>query len=441
VQYNETGGGNNTQIGSYSESIRIYKVQEIIRGAFMKNLRVLSVILIVILIGVYSQFESMAQDQLTKIQQDNLNFYQQREMAASQEIKVKLQSMRELIKAKKYSFEVGYTTAMGYSIEQITGLVEPPDLNEQIMKQNEKAKQLMQMQVESVTLGTCSASASSFDWRKDNGTTSVRDQENCGSCWAFATCGAYEGNYRIINSLAIDCSEQQILDCNPWGYDCYGGWWAFQYFIDHGVTKESDYPYTATKGTCNTSVTVPYKALSWGYVGSSTGVPSSTFIKQALCQYGPLAVGVYATALFQVYQSNVFNETVNAWAASTNYNLYESVRPANNRVYFCTQSGTTGPTEPIWPLPTSNNPQPTVNDGTVTWQYWGGGAVNHGVTLIGWDDSKNAWLIKNSWGTGWGDTCGYGSERGYMWITYTSDNIGYAAAWVQAVKKNGGCCQ
>jgi cathepsin L len=54
-----------------------------------------------------------------------------------------------------------------------------------------------------------------------------------------------------------------------------------------------------------------------------------------------------------------------------------------------------------------------------------GGNVNHGVTLIGWDDNKQAWLIKNSWGTGWG-------EDGYMWINYNSNSIGYRAAWVQA---------
>ena len=55
-----------------------------------------------------------------------------------------IQSMRELIKAKEYSFEIGYTTALEYPIEQITGLVEPQDLNEQIMKQNQKIEQMMQ---------------------------------------------------------------------------------------------------------------------------------------------------------------------------------------------------------------------------------------------------------------------------------------------------------
>ena len=51
--------------------------------------------------------------------------------------------------------------------------------------------------------------------------------------------------------------------------------------------------------------------------------------------------------------------------------------------------------------------------------------VNHGVTLVGWDDSKQAWRIKNSWGPGWG-------ESGYMWIAYNTNKIGYGASWVQA---------
>ena len=116
----------------------------------------------------------------------------------------------------------------------------------------------------------------------------------------------------------------------------------------------------------------------------------------------------------------------------------ELVKPANNLFYICIKSGTTGTVQPSWLLATSSDPNPTVNDGSVIWQYLG--TLNHAVTLIGWDDSKSAWLIKNSWGTGWGDTCGFGTERGYMWISYTSDNIGYAAAWVQAVKCTGCDC-
>jgi hypothetical protein len=402
----------------------------------MKKIRVISVILFVI-IGLFSQFKLTAQEDLIKIQQDNLKFYQQRESGALQEIKTQLQSMRELIKAKQYTFEVGYTSPMNYTIDQITGMVEPPDLNDQIIKQNEIAKQKMQTYKKSVTLGTCSAQELSFDWRKNNGTTPVRDQENCGSCWAFGTCGAYEANYRIINSLSRDVSEQQILDCNPWGYSCSGGWWAYKYFIDHGVARETDYHYTAVKGTCNNVVISPYKAVTWGYVGSSSGIPSIGLLKQALCEHGPLGVALYATSAFHMYTTGVLNEN-HPWTASTNHLVNVLVKPSNNYFYVCINPGKTGPTQPVWPLPTVANPHPIVVDGSITWKCMS--AINHAVTLIGWDDGKKAWLIKNSWGPNWGDTCGFGTERGYIWISYACDNVGYAATWVEAVKCTGCSC-
>jgi C1A family cysteine protease len=384
----------------------------------MKHYFFLSMLFMYFLTGVL-----VAQDSnpSLKIQQENLKFYQQRELAASVEVKAILQTLREHINAKKYTFQVGYTTAMNYKIEQITGLVAPSDLNEQIKNQKITAKRAL----ESTTPGACSAGLATFDWRNAHGCTPVRDQFECGSCWDFATCGAFEGSWRIINDKTIDCSEQQILDCNPWGYNCNGGWWAHQYLIDTGVAKESDYPYTRRQGTCNRTVTKPYRAVSWGYVGSEAGVPDITSLKQALCQYGPLSVAVLVTPNFQAYTSGILNETANAWSAATNYSRNDLVKTAGGNIFVCSTTGRTGATEPTW----STN---TVTDGTVIWRRLG--VINHGVTLIGWDDNKGAWLIKNSWGINWGETGGSGSERGYMWISYNTDNIGYAAAWVQAVK-------
>jgi C1A family cysteine protease len=53
------------------------------------------------------------------------------------------------------------------------------------------------------------------------------------------------------------------------------------------------------------------------------------------------------------------------------------------------------------------------------------GRINHAILLVGWDDAKGAWLMKNSWGVRWG-------EAGYMWIDYKSNSVGTAAAWVRA---------
>ncbi|MFH7029558.1 MAG: C1 family peptidase [Heteroscytonema crispum UTEX LB 1556] len=158
------------------------------------------------------------------------------------------------------------------------------------------------------------------------------------------------------------CSGR-LLDCSNVG-SCSGGWWAYQYLVDTGSADETEYKYVATQGKCKSNVNRSYKAVTWGYVDSTHEIPTVNALKEALCEHGPLAVAVEVTQAFLAYKSGVFNEN------ST-------------------------------------------------------GNVNHGVTLIGWDDTKNAWRIKNSWGNGWG-------ESGYMWIDYSSNKIGYGASWVQA---------
>ena len=296
--------------------------------------------------------------------------FTRREQAAPAQIKNTLKTLRLQISQQKLTFKVGYTTALDFRIEQITGLKLPGNLSQVAKAQNVKAANILKKYKVIKKLPSCSTSARSFDWRKANGVTPVTDQGACGSCWAFATHGAWEGSYRIRAREVVDSAEQDTLDCNPNGYSCSGGWWAFNYLKATGSATEASYPYTARKGSCR-SKSRPYKALAWGFVEDKGSIPSVAKLKQYLCRYGPLAVAVRVTSGFQAYTGGVFNERAS-------------------------------------------------------------GSVNHGVTLIGWDDSKNAWLIKNSWGTGWGSTCGYGSSRGYMWINYNTNKIGYAAAWVRA---------
>jgi cathepsin L len=287
--------------------------------------------------------------------------YAKRELGASDKIKKELAALRDDAVAKQWTFEVGYTTAMDFSIERITGMKPPANWLKQAKRQDSLARSLEEPK--RMFLGQCVAGAAKFNWADYNGVTPVRDQGNCGSCWAFATHGALEGSYAILNKAMIDSAEQDTLDCSGYG-DCVGGWWAYQYLIDTGSAKEADYPYVAKKGACNTGVQRPYKAVAWGYVDSTVEIPSVAALKKALCEYGPLGVAVAVTTAFQAYKSGVFNEGSNA-------------------------------------------------------------EINHGVTLVGWDDSKKAWRIKNSWGTGWG-------ESGYMWIAYNTNKIGLGASWTQA---------
>lgn len=308
--------------------------------------------------------------------------YIQRENRAPDSIKKVLSDLRAKIKAQNFTFEVGYTSALDRKLEQLAGTRAPQNLEGMAREQNKLAQDLMRVdenarnQVKLTGIQwpelsiQCSPAVSAFDWRRLGKVTSIRDQRTCGSCWAFATIGAFEGSYLIRNADGINASEQQVLSCSGVG-NCSGGWWAFDFLIHHGVASEANYPYTATDTPCMGNVPSPYRAVAWGYVHANGGVPSVGEMKQALCQYGPLAVAVRATVEFQSYRSGVFNQ-----------------RDLGN--------------------------------------------VNHGVTLIGWDDTKNAYLIKNSWGPSWGEDGGFGSEGGFMWIAYDSNSIGFGAAWVRA---------
>lgn len=287
--------------------------------------------------------------------------YAKRELAASDNIRSALTALRGEAKAKQWTFEVGYTTAMDFATEQITGMQPPEDWVEKAQVQDVAAKALEQPQ--RAALGSCVATAAKFNWADQGAVTPVKDQGGCGSCWAFGTHGAYEGSYAILNKAQINSSEQDTLDCSGAG-DCGGGWWAYDYLVKTGSAEEANYPYVGEKKACNVGTARPYRAAVWGYVNSKVAIPSVAELKKALCDYGPLGVAVAVTPAFKAYKSGVFNESSTA-------------------------------------------------------------DINHAITLIGWDDSKQAWRIKNSWGVGWG-------ESGYMWISYGCNKIGYAATWVKA---------
>lgn len=313
--------------------------------------------------------------------------YVTRENNASDTIKSQLIKLRTDLKENNIKligntprFEIGYTTALDISLDKLAGTREPANLAEQAKEQNAKVKTLLDRDLkirehmlkirpgelpEHIFLSQCSTTATSFDWRSHGKVTPVRNQGGCGSCWAFATLGAFEGSELLRNNLSTDTSEQEILNCSGAG-SCGGGWWAgaFNHLDGTGTASEVRYPYTASDAACQANIATPYHSVAWGYVDANGGIPTVAKMKDALCKYGPLAVAVRATPAFQAYRSGVFNE---------------------------------------------NDPNP----------------INHGITLIGWDDNQHAWLIKNSWGTGWG-------QSGYMWIDYNSNKIGQGAAWVQA---------
>ncbi|MGB5932505.1 MAG: C1 family peptidase, partial [Anaerolineae bacterium] len=213
----------------------------------------------------------------------------------------------------------------------------------------------------------------SFNWCDAGGCTPVQNQGNCGSCWAFGTVGPFESKILIHDALTKDLSEQYLLSCNTDGWTCDGGWWAHDYHLDKippgqsdaGAVYEADFPYVASQVACIPSLDHHEKIDSWAFVGPEYGTPSAADIRQAIYDHGPVSVAVCAGSAFQSYTTSVFE---------TN----ESCFPYD---------------------------------------------VNHAVVLVGWDDADGAWILRNSWGSGWG-------ESGYMRIQYGISNVGYSANYI-----------
>merc|ERR1711971_767030 len=98
--------------------------------------------------------------------------------------------------------------------------------------------------------------ADSVDWTTQGAVTPVKDQGQCGSCWAFSTTGSTEGAWQIGSGQLVSVSEQQLVDCaTATSAGCQGGSMAgaIQYESGTAMATEASYPYTATDGTCKSS--------------------------------------------------------------------------------------------------------------------------------------------------------------------------------------------
>jgi C1A family cysteine protease/TolA-binding protein len=344
--------------------------------------------------------------------------YQKREAEAPRRAKKDLKRLRKEIDDNKYSFEVAYTEPMSKPIAQLAGLSIPQTPLADAPKQNARARKILDGQnliVRNASRATrkplavarandselpaglgapprakragsssqppaglgadpnfadmCSPSADAFSWAPS--LPAIRNQGACGSCWAFAAVATLEASNAIINGAAPDLAEQHALSCSGGG-TCGGGWYTPIYDwlgggVD-GLQTETKVPYQAMDKTCSAGGQTPYEVQTWGWVDAYQSQPSVDAMKAAMCQYGPLTAAVAATPAFIAYSGGVFDEQSAA-------------------------------------------------------------SINHAIVLVGWDDARNAWLLRNSWGTNWG-------EDGYMWIDYGSNSVGAWAAWAM-VKQDG----
>lgn len=179
-----------------------------------------------------------------------------------------------------------------------------------------------------------------FDPRPNLGP--IRNQGNCGSCWAFSITAALR-DALMVKGLKDPgaLSEQYLVDCASDMYGCNGGMpEAAKWVVNpHGSPSATDYPYQARNGRCQ-SKPIAGQGIEWHYVGQSGRIPNPDDIKKAITLYSSASVTIAADNALSGYRSGVFH--------------------GNSR------------------------------------------SINHMVDIVGWSKAGGYWIMRNSWGESWG---------------------------------------
>jgi len=209
----------------------------------------------------------------------------------------------------------------------------------------------------------------SIDWRTKNVVNPIKDQEQCGSCWAFSGTSTVESMVAIKTGVLYDLSEQESVSCTTFknGYTnmgCNGGNYnvLWNYARDNGgLCTQKDYPYTSGTGNTGTCLKT-CKPVADAKVSSYVKVtPYSDEALMTALTVGPVSIAIEAdTRSFQLYNSGVY----------TDYNGCGGSSPE----------------------------------------------IDHAVVLVGYGSNEKGWyyIMRNSWGTSWGDETDGAINKGYM---------------------------
>lgn len=149
----------------------------------------------------------------------------------------------------------------------------------------------------------------SWDWRKDNKVSPVKDQGQCGSCWTFSTTGNVEAGEAIHLNEYHTLSEQQLVDCAGAfnNHGCNGGLpsQAFEYIAAApGIMTEADYPYTAKDGNC---VFDQKKAAVHVYGSVNITRGDEVEMAEAMVMYQPISIAFEVVDDFMHYKSGTYS--------------------------------------------------------------------------------------------------------------------------------------
>jgi len=151
--------------------------------------------------------------------------------------------------------------------------------------------------------------AASVDWRDKGAVTEVKDQGQCGSCWAFSTTGGLEGQWFLAKNELLSLSEQQLVDCSQaeGNNGCGGGLmdYGFAYIQKKGIVSEDDYQYTAQDGDCHAD---DYQSVAT--LSSWKDIPQGDedALAKAIQSVGPISIGIDATENFQMYSGGILDD-------------------------------------------------------------------------------------------------------------------------------------
>lgn len=304
---------------------------------------------------------------------------------------------RRMIAAERLEYSVGPTEVSHLSLSQITGGIgRPVPLGEQqarnaraqqhIAEEDAAIAQLADAGVRARLTAqfarrTCRPEARAYNWVREGVVTTVQNQRQCGSCWAFGALGSMESAYQILLGERHDLSEQYLVDnveyTGPGAFGKCGGnghMEPAEFLVRHGTFSERDLPYTSVPGESWLRPNAPFRALTWGLIPNTTDdTIELADLKRGLCEHGPLAISMVAPP--QNYIGGVLTR------------------------FF----------------PKTQRP-------------------DHTVLLVGWDDAERVWIIKNSWGAGWGENALADRESfpfGYARVRYGAQRLGTHASWIQ----------